>query len=38
MSDTERMILSALQSWSQVIARLDQRLLNLTDEQLKRQV
>jgi hypothetical protein len=38
MSDTERMILSALQSWSQVIARLDQRLLNLTDEQLERQV
>jgi hypothetical protein len=37
MSDTERMILLALQSWSQVIARLDQRLLNLTDEQLKRQ-
>jgi hypothetical protein len=32
------MILSALQSWSQVIARLDQRLLNLTDEQLERQV
>jgi hypothetical protein len=38
MSDTERMILSALQSWSQVIARLDQKLLNLTDEQLERQV
>jgi hypothetical protein len=38
MSDTERMILSALQSWSQVIARLDQRLLNLTDEQLERQL
>jgi hypothetical protein len=28
MSDTERMILSALHSWSQVIARLDQRLLD----------
>jgi hypothetical protein len=38
MSDTERMILSALQSWSQVIARLDQRLLNLTEGQLERQV
>ena len=38
MSDTDRMILSGLQSWSQVIARLDQRLLNLTDEQLERQV
>jgi DinB superfamily len=38
MSDTEQMILSALQSWSQVIARLDQRLLTLTDEQLERQV
>jgi hypothetical protein len=38
MSDTERMIPSALKSWNQVIARLDQRLLNLTDEQLERQV
>jgi hypothetical protein len=38
LSDTKRMILSELQSWSQVIARLDQRLLNLTDKQLERQV
>ena len=38
MSDTEKMILSALQSWSQIIARLDQRLLNHTDERLERQV
>jgi hypothetical protein len=38
MSDTERMILSALQSWRQVITRLDQKLLNLTDEQLENQV
>jgi hypothetical protein len=36
MSDTERMILPLLQPWSQVIARLDQKVLNLTDEQLKR--
>jgi hypothetical protein len=38
MSDTEEMILSALQSWSQVISRLDQRLLIVTDEQLDREV
>jgi DinB superfamily len=35
MSNTERMIHSSLQSWSQVLARLDQRLLGLNDEQLE---
>ena len=38
MSDTERMILLALRSWNQVIGRLDQALLTLTEEQLERQV
>jgi crotonobetainyl-CoA:carnitine CoA-transferase CaiB-like acyl-CoA transferase len=38
MSNEERMIHSALQSWNQVLTRLDQRLLDLTDEQLERQI
>ena len=38
MSDTEQMILSALQLWNQVIGRLDQRLTNLTDVELGRQI
>jgi hypothetical protein len=38
MSNAEQMVHAALQSWSQVVARLDGRLLGLTDEQLERPV